>query len=165
MLNFNSTSNYTIASSDPVNNKLVMDTWGADAAINVTAGNPTISAPLVFNKNLTIASSASASLTVSGAITSGGTTPTLTITGAGNAALIGNLTSSGAVTVDAGFSGTVQFGNVVNNGGITNSGSGTVTFGNISSTNSGAITINGNGTVTFGNVATAVPSLTTAAAP
>jgi autotransporter-associated beta strand protein len=67
VVNLNSVSGYAITASGA--NKLILDTWGADAAINVTNGSHTIAAPILLKKKTDITVSDSDTLTISGNIT------------------------------------------------------------------------------------------------
>lgn len=98
-LNFNNTSGYTIASVGP-QYRLNMNTYSGNAAINVTSGSHTISAPMYISKATTATvTNASDALSITGNI---GLLAGLTKDGAGSVDISGFITSSGSVTVSAG---------------------------------------------------------------
>lgn len=98
-------TNYTVASGTPANSSLTFD--GGGAAINVTSGQHTISAPVVLNTTTTVAipSAAADSLTISGAVSGVGG---LSKSGPGTAIVSGQSTFTGSGTITG---GTLQFTN------------------------------------------------------
>jgi hypothetical protein len=92
--NFSSSNSYTIAGSST----LTLDVGSGQAAINVTAGSHTISAPLVLNDNTTITSAAGTGVNLSGNLTATG--KTITKAGAGTVQLV-NVRAAG-LTVNEG---------------------------------------------------------------
>jgi arabinan endo-1,5-alpha-L-arabinosidase len=96
--NFSSTATYAIAGSGA--NQLVFDAVNSSASITVTAGNPTIAAPVQLNDNTFInISPALSTLSITGAI---GGTCGITKSGSGILALWGSNTYSGATSLQAG---------------------------------------------------------------
>ncbi len=71
-MNFSGTSSYTLAGA----NAITMDVASGQAAINVTAGSHTISAPVTLNDDATITSAASTGVALTDALTATGKTIT-----------------------------------------------------------------------------------------
>jgi fibronectin-binding autotransporter adhesin len=94
LINFNSTSNYTLSGST-----LTLDASGGYVAVNVFGGTQTIASPVVLGKQTYLGVDASGTLVVSGQI-SGSTS--LTKSGSGTLVLSGNNTLSGPVTLSSG---------------------------------------------------------------
>jgi fibronectin-binding autotransporter adhesin len=81
-------------------NTLTLNNNGSGATINVTAGNPAISAPLSLAENTTVTTATSTSLTVSGNI---GGTGKLTTAGTGTVTLTGSNNYAGGTHVTGGI--------------------------------------------------------------
>jgi autotransporter-associated beta strand protein len=97
-MNFNSAASYTIGS--PNGNSLVLDSTVGSASINVTAGNPTIAAPVTLNDDASInVASASNTLRMSGAVSG---SHTITKTGSGVLLLSGKSTYTGGTVISSG---------------------------------------------------------------
>ena len=95
-VNFNNGTNaYTIAGPG----SLTLDVASGNAALNVTAGSHTISAPLALLDATVATVAAGQSLTLSGAVGLGGTT--LTKTGAGSLIITGNVGGGNGSTLRA----------------------------------------------------------------
>jgi len=139
-------SSYTIAAS--TGQALTLSSTngsGSQCLINVLNGKPTISAPLVLATagNLVTVTNPADSLTVSGAVSGGGS---LTKTGNGLLTLSGSNSYTGVTTVSA---GTLQ---------IDNGGSAGILMGNI--TNNGVLVFNRSDNPTFGSIISGSGSLT-----
>ena len=93
---FQSSQGYTIAGS----NSITLDMPGGSPQITVLAGSQTIAAPLVLEGNLSIGTSAGDSLDLSGGISGG--TASLTLSGGGELILSGSASYSGGTLVEAG---------------------------------------------------------------
>lgn len=76
-MNFSSPNSYTLAGS----NAITLDVAAGNAAINVTAGSHTISAPVTLNDNVTITSNAGSGIALTGALSATGKTITKAGTG------------------------------------------------------------------------------------
>jgi hypothetical protein len=122
-LNFNSTQPYTL------NGSIVQfATSGSTDQVNVTAGNQTVNAELLFydaNSNLNVASGAS--LAVNGPVTSNGAMGLTT--GPGPVTIVGEMTSNGAMTISSGAGPLTITGDFASAGAITlNAGTGGMTI-------------------------------------
>jgi autotransporter-associated beta strand protein len=88
ILNFTSPIAYTIAGTNPI----TLSASGGQAAINITAGNHSISAPLSFSSNTTVTTAVATALNLAGPlkIAAG---DTITLGGGGNVTLAGTITA------------------------------------------------------------------------
>ena len=124
-------SGYTVAQGTGGN--LVLNNGANPAALSVTGGQQTISAPVSLASPLGVSfSGPSAALTISGNVTEATPGQSLTITGAGQLTLSGTSTYTGGTTVSQGtlnVAGAMLGGAVLINGGAVLTGAGTVQGG------------------------------------
>src|SRR5205814_7866247 len=111
-MNFNPAANsYTIAGA----NTVTLDTVTGLPAINVSAGNQTISAPLALAKDTGISVAGGTSLTVSGSLTNAG--HIITKTGTGTLTISGPQTHGVGAVLDVNAAGAVNLNSDAGNGG------------------------------------------------
>jgi autotransporter-associated beta strand protein len=143
-LTFSAAGAATVAPGAIVTNTLTLG--GGGLTVGAGAGAATISAPLVLGAAQTWTNSSPNLLTISGNVTNGGNS--LTVAGAGNTTISGNIGGSGGLIVDA--SGTLTL-----SGASTYSGGTTVNGGALSispggSLAGGAVTVNPTGYLNVG---------------
>ncbi|MCC7474134.1 MAG: autotransporter-associated beta strand repeat-containing protein [Pirellulales bacterium] len=155
-LNFNNTSGYTITASGI--NRLVMNTYTGNAAINVTNGNHTISAPMTIAKATTATiSNGSDTLTLSGDIAN---LSGISKAGSGTLDVTGVVRGTGSVTVSSGTmnlagSNAYTGGTTVAAGAILNANN----TGTTSATGTGSITVAGTLNVNLGGRVTGTTTI------
>jgi autotransporter-associated beta strand protein len=139
-MTFNNTSGYTIASSG--SGHLVTNTYTGTPAINVTAGNHIISAPMILSKATTTTVASGADLSISGEVAN---TTGLTKAGAGTMTVSGVIKGSAGTVGVTGGQLTLTGSNLYTGGTSISAGATLVAnnVGTTSATGTGAITNNG----------------------
>ncbi len=157
-LTFTGNGDYTIAQGtdnqdNPGTGMLHLNGGSSPAVISDTAGNNTISAPVVLDTRANISVTSTQPLTISGPISASSNSYGLSLSGGGSLLLSGASTYAGGTTISA---GTLLIGvsSVSTISGITSSaaGTGSVTLGD---NTSGAASLLTNGAYTFANAVNA----------